>query len=364
MSAARGTVVVETLGSRALAGNPLGDPASRRTAIWLPPSYAADGDRRYPVITWLAGYAGTGELLFSGTPWQPGLGDRLDRLVAGGRMGEAIVVAPDAFTRWGGAQYLDSSALGDYESYLVGEVLPAIDARFRTIAGRDARAIGGKSSGGFGALVLAMRHPDRFSAVASHAGDMYFELSLMPDLAVAARTLGRHGGVAGFLAHFEAREAKDGADFTTMMVLATAGAYSPDRARPHGVALPFDIETGEIDWEVWRRWKAWDPVEMAARHAEALGRMKLVFLDAGTRDEHNLDLGARILARRLRGLGIACEHEEFDGGHRGTAYRYEVSLPKLAAAIGAPPPRRPEEFASGEVELCSSEPIAGGSEPL
>jgi enterochelin esterase family protein len=335
---ASGTLVIETMESRALAGNPLGDPTGRRLAIWLPPSYATEGDRRYPVIYWLAGYAGTGELLFSGTPWQPGLGDRLDRLVQTGRMGEAIVVAPDGFSRWGGAQYLDSSAVGGYETHLVREVVPAIDARFRTDAGRDRRAIGGKSSGGFGALVLAMRHPDVFSAVASHAGDMYFELSLLPDLPVAARTLRRKGGIDGFLADFAARENNDGAAFTTMMVLATAGAYSPDPARPHGVALPFDVDTGEVDWAVWARWKAWDPVEMAAGHAEALRRMKLVFLDAGTRDEHNLDLGARILARRLRALGVAHEHQEFDGGHRGTAYRYDVSLPKLAAAIGAPPP--------------------------
>src|SRR5262249_60555497 len=93
-STARGTVVVETLESRALAGNPLGDPPSRRTAIWLPPSYARAPDRRYPVIYFLAGYAGTGELLFSGTPSQPGIGDRLDGLVGSGRVGEAIGVAP------------------------------------------------------------------------------------------------------------------------------------------------------------------------------------------------------------------------------------------------------------------------------
>ena len=74
---------------------------------------------------------------------------------------------------------------------------------------------------------------------------------------------------------------------------------------------------------------------MVATHAEALRRMKLIFVDAGTRDEHNLDLGARIFVRRLQTLGIACEHQEFDDGHRGTAYRYDVSLPKLAAAIGA-----------------------------
>jgi S-formylglutathione hydrolase FrmB len=329
------STVVEIVDSRALAGNALGDATARRVAVWLPPSYDAAPDRRYPVIHWLSGYAGTGEMLFSGTPWQPGLGERLDRLVAAGRMGEAIVVAPDGFTRWGGAQYLDSPAIGDYETHLVREVIPAIDTRFRTRPTGEARAIGGKSSGGFGALVLAMRHPDLFAAVASHAGDMYFELSALPDLPVAARTLRRHGGVAGFLRQFEAKEKKDGADFTTMMVLAEAGAYSPDPGRVNGIALPFDLDTGEIDWTVWRRWKAWDPVEMIATHAEALRRMKLIFIDAGTRDEHNLDIGARIFVRRLQALGIACQHEEFDDGHRSTAYRYDVSLPKLAAAIGA-----------------------------
>jgi enterochelin esterase family protein len=329
------STVVEIVDSAALAGNPLGDATARRIAVWLPPSYASAPERRYPVIYWLAGYAGTGETLFSGTPWQPGLGDRLDRLAASGAMGEAIVVAPDCFTRWGGAQYLDSPAIGNYETHVVREVVPAIDARFRTVAARDARAIGGKSSGGFGALVLAMRHPDVFAAVASHAGDMYFELAALPDLPVAARTLRRHGGVAGFLRRFEEKEKKDGADFTTMMVLAQAGAYSPDPGRANGVALPFDLDTGEIDWTVWRRWKAWDPVEMVATHAEALRRMKLIFVDAGSRDEHNLDLGARIFIRRLQTLGIACEHQEFDDGHRSTAYRYDVSLPRLAAVIGA-----------------------------
>jgi len=331
------SVAIEVVESQALAGNPLGDPTARRVTVWLPPSYARAPQRRYPLILWLAGYAGTGEMMFSGTPWQPGLGERLDGLVASGKMGEVIVAAPDCFTRWGGAQYLDSPALGAYETHLTREVIPALDPRLRTQPSREARAIGGKSSGGFGALVLAMRHPQLFAAVASHAGDMYFELSMLPDLPVAARTLRRHGGVGAFLADFFAREKKSGDAFTTIMVLAMAAAYSPDANTRHGIRLPFDVETGEIDWEVWSRWKAWDPVEMAARHAEALRQMKLIFLDAGSRDEHKLDIGARIFARRLRALGVACEHQEFDDGHRSTSYRYDVSLPALAAAIGAAP---------------------------
>ena len=335
LAAMPGTVVVETVDSRALAANTLGDSAVRRVAVWLPPTYGRSLTRHYPVIYWLAGFSATGESLFQSRPWQPGLGERLDRLVDGGAMGEVIVVAPDGFTRWGGSQYLDSPVSGGHATHLVRELVPEIDARYRTFATPDARAIGGASSGGFGALVLAMRHPDVFSAVASHAGDCYFELSILPDIPCAARTLRRHGGVEGFLTHFEHTQIKRPDDFTTIMMLACAAAYSPDATRPRGVALPFDLGTGELDHAVWRRWKACDPIDLVAAHADALRGMKLVYLDAGTRDEHALDLGARILAARLRALGVHFRHEEFDDGHRGTAYRYEVWLRLLAAAVGA-----------------------------
>jgi enterochelin esterase family protein len=330
-----GTLRIETIDSDVLRDNPLRDPARRRVAIWLPPSYAGSPERRYPVIYWLAGYTGTGEMMFQSTPWQPGLGERLDRLVGQGSMGEAIVVAPDGFTRLGGSQYLDSPSSGAYETHLTTEVVPAIDRRFRTLATRAARGIGGKSSGGFGALVLAMRHPALFSAVACHSGDAYFELSVLPDVAKTVRTLRKHGGVDGFLRYFEATEAKRPDDITTIMLLALGACYSPDPAQPRGIALPFDLETGEIDWAVWRRWKAWDPVEMVAAHADALRALTLLFIDAGSRDEWGLDLGARILARRLSALGVVFEHQEFDDGHRGINYRYDVSLPRIAAALGA-----------------------------
>jgi enterochelin esterase family protein len=273
--------------------------------------------------------------LFQGTPWQPSLGDRLERLMAAGTMGQVIVVAPDCFTRFGGSQYLDSAASGRYETHVCAELIPAVDASFRTVASRDARGIGGKSSGGFGALVLAMRHPELFAAVASHAGDAYFDLSIAQDIPKAFRCLRRHGGVDNFLRHFDAAPSKKSEDMTTIMMLAVAAAYAPDPGAPRGFALPFDLETGEIVDAVWRRFKAWDPAEMIGSHAEALRRMRLVYLDAGTRDEWALDLGARVMAARMRAQGVVVEHEEFDDGHMNTAYRYEVSLPKMAAALGA-----------------------------
>jgi len=332
-SPASGRIETLLLDSAVLAGNALGDPSRRAVPVWLPPSYDHEPGRRYPCIYWLAGFTSTGSGLFQGGPWEPSLGDRLDRLVADRRMPEAIVVAPDCFTRFGGSQYLDSPATGRYETHVCNELIPAVDERFRTIASREARAIGGKSSGGFGALVLGMRHPELFVAVASHAGDGYFDVSIAQDIPPAFRTLRRHGGIAAFLRHFDAAPKKRSDEVVTIMMLAMSAAYAPDPAAPHGFALPFDLETGEIVPAVWARFKAWDPVELIPSHAAALRRLKLVYLDAGTRDEYGLDLAACAMAARLRALGVAVEHEEFDDGHRGTAYRYEVSLPKLAAVL-------------------------------
>lgn len=322
-----------TIDSLALARNPLGDPARRSVPVWLPPSYQAASSRRFPVIYWLAGFTSTGASLFQGTPWQPALSDRLERLMTSGSMAEAIVVAPDCFTRLGGSQYLDSPATGLYETHLCRELIPAVDSRFRTIADRDARGIGGKSSGGFGALVLAMRHPDLFAAVASHAGDAYFEVSVLHEIPTVVRVLRRHDGVAGFLRHFDTALTRSSQDIATMMMLAMAAAYAPDEASPHGFSLPFDLDTGALLGPVWSRFKAWDPIDMIASHADALRKMRLIYLDAGTRDEFGLDLGARVMAARMRHLGITVDHQEFDDGHRSTAYRYEVSLPRLAAVL-------------------------------
>src|SRR3569623_1395672 len=293
-----GRTEIFTIDSEALAGNPLGDPARRNVPVWLPPSYDQAPERRYPVIYWLSGFASTGAAFFQGGPWSPTLAERLDRLIAAGRMGEVIVVAPDCFTRFGGSQYVDSAATGRYETRLCAELI---------------------------------------AALASQAGDSYFTLSVTQDFAKGCRTLRRHGGVASFLRHFDAAPVKRSDDMATIMMLALAAAYAPAPAAPLGFALPFDEQTGALRPDVWRRFLAWDPAEMIATHADALRRMRLVFLDAGTRDEWALDIGARVMASRMRALGIAVEHEEFEDGHMNTSYRYEVSLPKLAAALGAHP---------------------------
>jgi S-formylglutathione hydrolase FrmB len=329
----RGTVVIDTVESAALQGNPQGDPARRPLPVYLPPSYGASGERRYPVIYWLPGFTGTAQGALNHDPWLPSVPEAMDRALAAGAP-EAILVVVDGFTRFGGSQYLNSAANGRYEDYVVQDVVAHVDATYRTLPRAASRGIAGKSSGGYGALVLGMRHPDVFRGISAHSADAYFEMCYRADFPKLLRVAARFGGVDAFLSAFLALEKKPSEFITPVSIAAMAMAYSPNPARPpYHYDLPFDTYTGELDAAVWERWLPWDPVNLVARHADGLRGMRLVFFECGVRDEYHLQYGARILARRLDGLGVRYLHEEFDDSHSRTHYRYAAALGRLAAAL-------------------------------
>jgi enterochelin esterase family protein len=287
------------------------------------------------VITLLSGFTGTGESQLNRNPWTETIPERADRLIRAGAMTEAIIVMPDGFTRYGGSQYLNSSATGRYEDHLVRELVPWVDRRYRTIPTPEARAIAGKSSGGYGALVQAMRHPDVWALVACHSGDMYFPYCYLPDFPKCLDVLVRHGGtVERFLRAWQRMPRRaDPALFPAINTIAMASCYSPTPRARLGFELPFDLRTGEIRPAVWRRWLAWDPVLMVARYRRQLRRLRLVYLDCGTHDEYHLQYGARMLAERLRRLGVRLAHEEFPDGHGNVQYRYDRSFALLSRAL-------------------------------
>jgi len=272
-------------------------------------------------------------MLLNFDPFGEAMDRRLDRLIGTGEMPPTIVVMPDCFTRYGGSQYINSSAVGRYEDYVVEELVPFVDAQLRTIADRDHRAVTGKSSGGYGAMRLAMRHPDVFGALGSHSGDCYWEHCFQPDIPKVFMQLEKHGGVRAFLLAFDAMPKKTNDGTMVLMMLAMAACYSPNPKSPYSFDLPMDEKTGEIRGDVWARWLTEDPIRMAPRHADALRSMRAVFLDAGLKDEWHLHLGARIMCSRLDALGVAYVHEEFDDGHMGVTYRYDRSLTTLGNAI-------------------------------
>jgi enterochelin esterase family protein len=329
-------VVLERIESAVLKGNRAGDSHVRTVPVYLPPSYDAVMAKRYPVVFVLTGFTGRGRMLLNDNPWSPALDDRMNALVAAGRSGEMILVMPDCFTRYGGSQYLNSSATGRYEDHVVEELVEFVDRKYRTLASREHRAVMGKSSGGYGAMVLGMRHSDVFGAVACHSGDMYFDYCYRGDIPKFCSQVQEAGGIQPWLDRFEAKLQKKNDDFTTLNILGMAAAYSPSPANPpYGIDLPCDLETGALREDVWRRWLAHDPITLLERHADALRSLRLLYLDCGTKDEFHLHHGARLFTRRLEALGIAHEYEEFDDGHMNVTYRYDVSLPRLSRALGA-----------------------------
>ena len=316
--------------SEVLSGNACSDPAERDLWVYVPPGYE-DSDDAYPVLWCLTGFTGRGEMALTGNGWTPGLKTRLDRLIGAG-CPPVIVAFPDCFTRWGGSQYLNSPATGRYEDYVCDELVPLVEREFRVRSG--ARGVFGKSSGGYGALRLAMRRPGLFRAVACHSGDMAFALCYT-GFSRAVGRIAAAGSLERWVDAFEAREKKGGADFDAINMIAMAAAYSPDESEPFGIALPVDLRDGERRADVWARWRRHDPVVMIEdpAHRDALHGLDLLFLDCGSQDQYQLHLGMRLLVEKLQEHGIRHVVQEFNDDHRGLSYRYDVSIPKLAEAL-------------------------------
>lgn len=317
--------------SELLRGNPLGDPYERPLWVYVPPGYDDAPDRRYPVVYVIQGYTGHLGMWRNRTPFRQPFPETADQVFASGEAPPAIVVYVDAWTAYGGSQFLDSPGTGKYHSYLCEEVVPWVDARYRTQSDRDHRAITGKSSGGYGAMVTPMLRPDLFGAFATHAGDALFDVCYTSDFPHQARLLRDHydGSYQAFLDDFSGHLAgTKETDFPLIEIYGYAAAYSAD---PDGtVRIPFD-DTGALVPEVWDRWLAWDPVQMARReqYADALASMRAIWIDAGTRDQYYLDLGATAFRRAVADAGVHDDdvyYELFDATHSAIEYRYPQSL--------------------------------------
>jgi hypothetical protein len=332
----RGRFERQTVRSRVLEGNPLGDPTERPLWLYLPPGCGDDPARRYPSIYVIQGYTGQVDMWWNRSALRPTVPELVDELFAGPDTPPAIVVFVDCWTSLGGSQFLNSPATGRYLDYLCDEVVAFVDGRYPTMASREHRGIAGKSSGGYGAMVAPMLRDDVFGALASHAGDALFEHCYLPDMAKATRALRDHygGSYERFFADFATRPAmsKD-TDGVLLNLWAMAACYS---AEPDGtVTLPFDPATGRLRDEVWERWLALDPVRMAAGHAAQLRSLRGIYLDAGRRDQFWLDLGAAAFSTELAAIGVEHTFELFDATHSGIEYRYPRGLAFLAERLGS-----------------------------
>lgn len=328
---------IETIevASKALDNNVLGDPTTRQVAVYLPAGYD-DSQQSYPLMVDIVGYTGSGLAHVAWKGYGESLPQRIDRLVAEGKMGPAIIALPDCFTSLGGNQYINSSAQGNWADFLNLEMIPALEAKFRIKAARQHRAIFGKSSGGYGAMVHGMKYADIWGAIACHSGDMAFDLVYKADFPKTAMQLAGYGGnIRAFLDRLAGKRKLSGNDMHHLMVLAMAATYDPAPEEPYGVRLPIDLETCEIIPELWQNWLNWDPVQMIDDKSvqENLASLNGLFIDCGNVDQYSLVFGARQLRNKMETYGIEHHYEEFADNHSSVDYRMDISLPYLYSKI-------------------------------
>jgi hypothetical protein len=320
--------------STVLRGNPLGDPAERPLWVYTPPGYDDEPERRYPSVYVIQGYTGHVTMWRNRQGYRQPFIETADAVFADGKAPPAIVVYVDAWTKYGGSQFVDSPGTGKYHTYLCDEIVAWVDAHYRTLDAPQHRGITGKSSGGFGAFITPMLRPDLFGGLASHAGDALYELVYVREFGDCVRFLREYDGdIWKWWADFSSRVAfTKKCDDTLLITLGVAACFSADDDGT--VRLPFDTKTGQLIPELWDRWLAWDPVRMVAKYADALRGLTAVWIDGGKNDEWYLDVGAEAVVAELAKIGVTdVAFELFEGTHMGIDYRYPQSLAYLARKL-------------------------------
>ncbi|MCO6511352.1 MAG: carboxypeptidase regulatory-like domain-containing protein [Aridibacter famidurans] len=303
VTSTRAEIVRDLVDSKMIAGNLLGESPKREVLVYLPPQYESSR-QRYPVVYLLHSY-GSGPDSWLGKDGYEGmdLEAELDRQIRPGSIRPMIVVMPDARTKLGGSWYADSAASGKWESFISEELVEFIDSKYRTIASRDFRGIAGQSMGGYGALRIAMHHPDVFGAV----------------LGMSAVNLVNPNpfGEAAWKAAFESGDPSDpDANLLARLMWSKAAAFSPNPDSERFADLPFEEKDGGFvkRKDVWDTWLGETLVRQVPAFVDELKQLR-IRLEAGSEDAARNEMSA--FAGALSEKGIPFTSVVFEGGHVG-----------------------------------------------
>ena len=304
-----------TVHSPSLESNLLGDSADRAVHVYLPPGYGADSDQRYPVLCLLHGYT-SNHNLWMGTGYLGGMNiDRMaDGLIEAGTMRPFLIVMPSADNAYWGSWYTNSEVTGNWEDFVVEDLVSYIDANYATLAGVANRGLAGHSMGGYGAIYLAMRHPETYSSVYAMSAAAIDMATFILDKPAS----GFPAGPTAFMtiAGWDGFPGKNFTNWVAKANLALAVAIAPNPgATPFMADLPIVADGGEpkvVDTAL-QRWMAFDPLSMIATHGANLAGYRGVRIDCGTEDD--LISQNRNFAAALKAAGIAHTFEEYSGDH-------------------------------------------------
>ena len=292
-----GTVEHIKVHGKALEGNLEGDSPDRDVTVYLPPSYATERARRYPVVYLLHGYGGTDG---NWTGRQLNLPEIADKLFAAGIVREMIVVMPNAFSLHKGSMYSNSATTGDWETYVARDLVVYVDGHYRTIPERMSRGLAGASMGGYGAIRIGMKRPDVFSSLyLLSACCLTPQLTPRPEAMAAAEAI-------------RSREQAEKAERGPSVTLASAAAWSPNPANPP-LFLDLPMKDGKVRPEIVAKWAANAPLAMIDQYVPNLKAYRAIGMDIGTKD--GLLAANKELDLAMTRFGVVHGYEEYNGDH-------------------------------------------------
>jgi len=302
-----GTVELIKVPSPALEGNLQGNPTDRDVVVYLPPSYGSDSDRHYPVVYQLHGWLPSAQV-WSG---MIGLKEGADSAFLGDDAREMIVVLPDALTIFEGSMYSTSITTGDFEGFVVRDLVDYIDSHYRTIPARASRGLSGHSMGGYGTLRLAMKYPERYSSVYA-----------MSSCCLAPYDANDASNAAA--AEITTLEEADAAPVFTKVPLSLAAAWSPNPNNPP-LYFDFPLKEGDVQPLVISKWNANVPLAMIDQYIPNLRQYEAIGLEVGLQD--GLVGSNRQLDQVLTDYGIDHSFTTYEGDHTNrVAERFEGAV--------------------------------------
>ena len=317
-----------------LAGNLLGDPTTQRVFVYLPPKYKQETSKRYPTLYLLHGYTGRPEEWVKDGYQGMSLQSEMDSLIAKGTSAEMIVVVPNGRNAYLGSFYTNSTVTGNWEDYIYRDLVSYVDGKYRTLAKSSSRGIAGHSMGGYGAFMLAMKHPDVFGALYSLSpccfgleGDLSGD---NPVWAKAAKVSSRD---------VFARQPQSFDDFFSVAMIAISAAFSPNKDRP-----PLYVDFPYIQKEMvlarnelaYASYRAKMHLYQVEKYRDNLMKLRGIYIDVGEFDEFtHIRRATAMVSTELSQREIPHAFEIYKGGDHGNKIRerFDTKLIPFFSAV-------------------------------
>ncbi len=298
--------------SETLKNNPLNDNPIRNNPILYPKDIQTDT----PVVFMLSGFGSDAWKNFSFGGFEDNLAQQIDQWTGENLVPPAVYIFVNAWTKWGGSQFINSLGAGHYEDYILKDLVKTFKIACPEVAQSKNWIVMGGSSGGYGALNLGSKYPEVFPRIVALAPDSFFTVSLLAEIYKYLPYLVDFSGLNGFTKAYTSGQVKlpDAILFGLLNLVAMTTCYAPQDSKGQ-LQFPID-QFGFVDANVWSKWLEHDPLQFLPKREKQLKKLTSIHIYTGDKDEYGLQYGSRQMHELFNTMNLKCSYSELKGTHR------------------------------------------------